>query len=136
MEESNNLDLSLTPSLKVNDTPSDQVKLDDLTPKNRLFLEYLGAGKPTVEAYKLAGYTGKDHSAYELRSYLGKYLEAYLAAKGLDRSRLISAFSELLDIPILKPDFITVDMRLKLLKEASKFLPKADQADKPKITEV
>src|SRR5216684_5765687 len=56
-----------------------------LTMRNRSFLEHLLAGKTTVEAYRLAGYTGKSDAPYQLRLRLKEELKQALEGEGFDR---------------------------------------------------
>lgn len=104
-----------------------------LTPKNRVFLELLSQGKSTLEAYRLAGYQGEDHAAYELKSKLSKDFEAYLTAKGLSRGDLMLAVKELIDLPVINPGYKTMKDQMKLLTMWLKMLP-VESNSKPSIT--
>jgi len=122
------------------ETPDKSIQNDDvkqleskLTPKNRVFLELLSQGKTTLEAYRLAGYQGEDHAAYELKSKLSKDFEAYLTAKGLSRGDLMLAVKELIDLPILNPGYKSLKDHMKLLTMWLKMLP-AEGNSKPNIT--
>lgn len=106
---------------------------DKLTPKNRVFLELLSQGKSTLEAYKLAGYVGEDHAAYELKSKLSKDFEAYLTAKGMSRADLMLAVKELIDLPVLNLGYKTLKDQMKLLTMWLKMLPQ-ESTNKPSIT--
>jgi hypothetical protein len=98
----------------------------------------IGEGKRTLDAYRQAGYEGKDHAAYELRSYLGDVLEKYLAARGFDKPRLMSEMATLLDIP-LDPSVKTMDVktRMKLLSEFNKMLGRREgKSESKKFTAI
>lgn len=104
-----------------------------LTPRNRVFLEQLSQGKSTLEAYKLAGYIGEDHAAYELKSKLSKDFEAYLTAKGLSRADLMLAVKDLINLPVINGQYKTLKDHMKLLTMWLKMLP-AESNGKPNIT--
>lgn len=104
-----------------------------LTPKNRVFLELLSQGKSTLEAYKLAGYQGEDHAAYELKSKLSKDFESYLTAKGLSRADLMLAVKGLIDLPVANYEHKTLKDQMKLLTMWLKMLPQ-ESNNKPSIT--
>lgn len=114
--------------------PNDVKELESkLTPKNRVFLELLSQGKSTLEAYKLAGYQGEDHAAYELKSKLSKDFEAYLTAKGMSRGDLMLAVKELIDTPLHPLAGKGIKDQIKLLTLWLKMLPN-EQTNRPAIT--
>lgn len=117
-------------SIQTNDSKEIESKL---TSKNRCFLEFLSQGKNTLEAYKLAGYQGDDHAAYELKSKLSKDFEAYLTAKGLSRADLMLAVKKLIDLPIVNDEHKTMKDQMKLLTMWLKMLP-TESNNKPSIT--
>jgi hypothetical protein len=104
-----------------------------LTPKNRLFLQFLSEGKSTLEAYKLSGYTGEDHAAYELKSKLSRDFEIYLTAKGMSRGDLMLAVKDLIDVPITNRQYKTLKDHMKLLSMWMKMLP-VEAVSRPNIT--
>lgn len=113
---------------------NDSVELSSkLTPKNRVFLDLLSQGKSTLEAYKLAGYQGEDHAAYELKSKLSKDFEAYLTAKGLSRGDLMLAVKGLIDLPVANRNYKSLKDHMKLLGMWMKMLPQ-ESTNKPNIT--
>ena len=108
-----------------------------LTKKARCFLELLCAGKGTVDAYKLAGYTGEDEAAYHLRSILKDQLYAMLKARGLSREGILLELKHLKESPTAeeiegKP--LTFDQKLALLKFLAKLVPERDMLAAPKVT--
>lgn len=117
-------------SIQTNDVKELESKL---TPKNRVFLEYLSQGKTTLEAYKLSGYIGEDHAAYELKSKLSKDFEVYLTAKGMSRGDLMLAVKDLIDLPVTNRNYKSLKDHMKLLGMWMKMLP-ADTTKKPNIT--
>lgn len=104
-----------------------------LTPKNRVFLEQLSQGKSTLEAYKLAGYQGEDHAAYELKSKLYKEFESYLLAKGLSKADMMLAVKDLIDLPIINRNYKSLKDHMKLIGMWMKMLPEQGSS-KPNIT--
>lgn len=107
-----------------------------LTEKNKRFLQHLADGRPTLEAYKLAGYKGEAHAAYELRSALKPHLASLLEAGGWSREQLASEVRKLNELP-LDPSIKNVNFKQKLdiLRLMDKALPKEiPLKDKPKIT--
>jgi hypothetical protein len=87
----------------------------DLSRKARAFLELLVAGKSTLEAYELAGYTGEKHAAYQLRSDLRFHLVQMLEAHGVSREDTKIQLMELLKLPVSERT-VSVGTKLKLLK--------------------
>jgi hypothetical protein len=105
-----------------------QVKSDQpkpLTPKNKAFLQHLAAGRPTLEAYSLAGYKGEAHAAYQLRSELKAHLAILLEQGGFSRESLAAEVNKLNAIP-LDPSIKNVNFKQKLdiLRLMEKALPK------------
>lgn len=107
-----------------------------LTAKNKAFLQHLANGRPTLEAYKLAGYKGDAHAAYQLRSDLRTHLANLLEMGGWSRESLASEVQKLNEIP-LDPTIKNVNFKQKLdiLRLMDKALPKEIALnDKPKIS--
>lgn len=128
----NDLKAQLIP--QVGKRPDQQVKA--LTTKNKAFLQHLADGRPTLEAYKLAGYKGEAHAAYQLRSDLKAHLALLLENGGWSRETLASEVKKLNELP-LDPNITNVNFKQKLdiLRLMDKALPKEiSKADKPKIT--
>lgn len=114
---------------------SEKGKPRALTPKNKAFLQHLAAGRPTLEAYRLAGYQGDDHAAYQLRSDLKQQLGQLLEEGGFSREQLGAEINKLNAIP-LDPAIKNVNFKQKLdvLRLMEKALPKGIEVGKPKIT--
>ena len=93
-----------------------------LTPKNRSFLQHLANGRPTIESYKLAGYKGEAHAAYQLRSDLKEHLQLLLEQGGWSREQLALETNRLMALP-LNPDIQNVNFKQKL--DLLRFMDKA-----------
>lgn len=107
-----------------------------LTAKNKQFLQHLASGRPTLEAYRLAGYTGDNHAAYQLRSDLKQQLAFLLEQGGFSREQLGVEINRLNELP-LDPDIKNVNFRQKLdiLRLMEKATAKSQiQGEKPKVT--
>jgi hypothetical protein len=102
----------------------------ELTRKNRAFLELLLSGKPTQEAYTLAGYKGGGNAPYVLRSELKWVLQEMLAGQGLDRVGLKMELKKLLALPVIEMP-VTVEQRLKILKFMDKLTEDQDAKSAP-----
>lgn len=121
---------SFDKSIQTNDIKEPESKL---TSKNKMFLELLSQGKSTLEAYKLSGYQGDDHAAYELKSKLSRDFEAYLLNKGLSKGDLMLAVKGLIDAPLHPLAAKGVKDQIKLLTLWLKMLPQ-ESSSKPNIT--
>lgn len=107
-----------------------------LTAKNKSFLQHLAAGRPTIEAYKLAGYQGDNHAAYQLRSDLKQHLQVLLEQGGFSREQLGLEIKRLNELP-LDPTIQNVNFKQKLdvLRLMEKAIPKEiGNGSKPVIT--
>lgn len=104
-----------------------------LTPKNQAFLSFLIEGKSTLDAYKLAGYKGESHTAYQLRYELKEELINRLEAQGIDKAGLMTGLKGLMELPI-EANAVTVKERLDILKVLAKMLPSSNSNEKPAIT--
>lgn len=71
-----------------------------LNEKNKIFLEKLAEGHPVVDAYRLAGYTGSNHTAYEMRRQLKKELREVLEAKGYSMEGIAADILKLAQLPV------------------------------------
>jgi hypothetical protein len=107
-----------------------------LTKRNKSFLMHLANGRPTLEAYKLAGFKGEPHAAYELRSKLRSVLGHMLEARGIDRQDLMIQAKQLADLP-LDPQIqsVTIKQKVDILRLYDKILAGVDEA-KPVISPV
>lgn len=117
-----NPESSLTP-VSNGKVPPNKVK--PLTAKNRAFLQHLADGRPTLEAYHLAGYHGEPHAAYQLRSDLKTHLQYLLENGGFNREQLGAEIKRLNELP-LDPGIKNVNFKQKLdiLRLMEKALPK------------
>lgn len=107
-----------------------------LTAKNRAFLQHLASGRPTIEAYHLAGYKGEVHAAYQLRSDLKQQLALLLEQGGFSREQLGIEINRLNELP-LDPTIKNVNFKQKLdiLRLMERATTKTLIAgDRPKIT--
>jgi len=110
-------------------------KQRQLTPKNRAFLQHLANGRPTLEAYKLAGYTGESHSAYELRYQLKQHLAVLLEQGGFSRETIAVEVNKLMALPLADGiKNVNFKQKLDLLRFMDKALPKDINGAKPQIT--
>jgi hypothetical protein len=97
---------------------------------------HIASGRPTIEAYKLCGYKGQPHSAYQLRSDLKHHLATLLENGGFSREQLGIEINKLNQLP-LSDQIRNVNYRQKidLLRLMHAALPKPVAAEmKPKIT--
>lgn len=109
-----------------------------LTPRAKAFLQHICAGRPTLEAYSLAGYKGEAHAAYQLRSDLKSHLAVMLEQAGYSREQLAADLIKLNNLP-LDPNIKNVNFKQKVdvLRLMEKALPKQlNSSEKPAITPV
>jgi hypothetical protein len=110
-----------------------------LTPKNRLFLEYLADGLTVVEAHKKAGYSGNKNAAYELKSQLQQAgaLTKVLEAKGYSREGLATEILQLNQLPLMDvyKNGVNINQKIQILKLFLQSLPKQiETSEKKEIT--
>ena len=90
-----------------------------LSTRNRIFLDKLADGVPVVDAYRLAGYTGSNHTAYELRRQLKQELRDVLEARGFSMEGVASEILALSKMPLnmaLYKDGIPLSQKIQILK--------------------
>ena len=110
-------------------------KQRELTAKNKAFLQHLAAGRPTLEAYKLAGYQGEPHAAYELRYQLKAHLATLLEQGGFSRETVAIEVNKLKALPLSEEiKNVNFKQKLDLLRFMDKALPKEIEGSKPPIT--
>jgi hypothetical protein len=126
-------DQQLTPRLDTTLKDANETTFRELTVKNRVFLNHLVEGKKTLEAYRLSGYKGNEHAAYQLRSDLKDELVKALEAQGIDRAGLMLGVEQLMRLPV-KDVEISVKTKIDLLKLLAKMLPEVNSSVKPTIT--
>lgn len=112
-----------------------------LTPKNRKFIELIIGGVKTIDAHKVAGYSGNKDAAYALKTKLQPFIDKYYELEGVSRNELRSRLLNLLKLPCVdrqnKPinglSFNQYSEVLKMLKEE---LDRQDskQQTRPQIT--
>ena len=90
-----------------------------LTPQNKVFLDKLADGVPVVDAYRLAGYTGSNHTAYEMRRQLKAELRVVLEARGFTIEGVASEILNLSKLPVdlsKYPNGIPLNQKLQILR--------------------
>lgn len=71
-----------------------------LSARNKVFLDKLADGTPIVDAYRLAGYTGSPHTAYELKRQLRQELRDVLEARGYSLEGVAAEILNLSRLPV------------------------------------
>ncbi len=123
------------PQDKKETLPAKETKVKQLTEQNLTFLDNLKAGMPTLEAYYKAGYQGKPHSAYQLRSYLKDELFKVLEAEGFSREGLMIEVNKLNALPLdASIKSVSVKDKLDILKLQVKLIPNQQTNARPQIT--
>lgn len=98
--------------------------LDELTPRNRAFLNYRLEGHSVVNSYKLAGYSGSNAAAYVLSWQLRAYLRPLAEARGMSAEDMLMKMAELAEKKLVRytkddraveVEGITVDQAIKLM---------------------
>lgn len=90
-----------------------------LNAKNQKFLDKLADGIPTVDAYRLAGYTGSNHTAYELKRQLKQELREVLEARGYTMEGVATEILSLAKLPVdmtKYPNGIPLSQKIQVLK--------------------
>jgi hypothetical protein len=107
-----------------------------LTPKNRLFLEYLADGLAVIDAHKKAGYSGNKNAAYELKSQLQQAgaLTRVLEAKGYSREGLATEILQLNQLPLMEvyKNGVNINQKIQILKLFLQSLPKQIETNEKK----
>lgn len=111
-----------------------------LNEKNKRFLDELSNGTPVIDAYHLAGYTGSNHTAYELKRQLKQELREVLEAKGYSIEGVASEILNLSKLPVdltKYPNGIPLSQKIQILRLFAQTLkddaPRA-QAQQPHVT--
>lgn len=98
-----------------------------LTPKARVFIELMSQGVSVPEAYRKAGYKGKDnHAAYSLKALLSQHLRQRLEAMGFSLEGVATEILQLARIPMVTRDQVTLDEKIKILKLFASVLPRQE----------
>jgi hypothetical protein len=110
----------------------DQIPEIDLSKKARQFVSLILAGKTTVEAHKLAGYTGDPHAAYEMRSKLRGFIRSEADRRGISLEGVAVNLAALDALP-LNATQVTVKEKLAIIRETRELL--AQEAPPPKAND-
>lgn len=90
-----------------------------LSARNKIFLDKLADGVPVIDAYRLAGYTGGNHTAYELKRQLRGELKEVLEARGFTMEGVASELLNLSKLPVdltKYPNGIPLGQKLQILR--------------------
>jgi len=90
-----------------------------LSPRNKVFLDKLADGVPVVDSYRLAGYTGGPHTAYELKRQLKQELREVLEARGFTMEGVATEILSLSKLPVdltRYPNGIPLEAKIRILK--------------------
>lgn len=90
-----------------------------LSPRNKIFLDKLADGVPVIDSYRLAGYTGGNHTAYELKRQLKQELKQVLEARGFTMEGVASEILNLSKLPVdltKYPNGIPLGQKLQILR--------------------
>lgn len=102
---------------------------EKLTDKNFKFIEALSKGLKVHEAYKLAGYKGKNkQQPYQLMHKLKGKIQEYLENNGFNKSRVAIELEKLLSLPLRDTEKeVTIDQRLRMIGLLNKSLPEVEK---------
>lgn len=98
---------------------SSSVGRKELSPRNKIFLDKLADGVQCVDAYRLAGYQGGPHTAYELKRQLKQELRAVLEARGFTLEGVATEILNLSKLPVdltKYPNGIPLGQKIQILK--------------------
>jgi len=89
------------------------------------FLQYIASGLKVTEAYKLAGFKGKNiDSAYLLNHRLKDKINEILVNNGFNRNNFMVEVSKLLDLPLRDDQKqVSIDQKIKILRLFKDSLP-------------
>ena len=102
--------------------------LEELTPKQRLFITLLIEGKKPQDAYVKAGYEGDpSHAAYVLKSRLDKQITLMAMARGTTKADLITQMQQLHELPVVDGEGapvkgISIQHKLRLIDLQNRIL--------------
>ena len=113
-------------------------KLDSLTDKNWLFLNYIRKNVPIKESYKLAGYSSKVQSApYVLYHRLKEKAELLTDLEDFNRLKYKAELIKLVSMPLSdKKKDVTLSEKLRILKLMKTSLPDMNEAPKSQFTQI
>jgi GMP synthase PP-ATPase subunit len=89
------------------------------------FLQYIAQGLKVTEAYKLAGFKGKNiDSAYLLNHRLKDKINEILVNNGFNRNNFMVEVSKLIDLPLRDDQKqVSIDQKIKILRLFKDSLP-------------
>jgi len=98
---------------------------DKLTKRQWSFLQYITQGLKVTEAYKLAGFKGKNpDSAYLLNHRLKDKIKQILEFNGFNRNNFMVEMQGLLNLPLRDDQKqVTIDQKIKVLRLFKDALP-------------
>lgn len=98
---------------------------DKLTKRDWLFIEYRSKGLKVPEAYKLAGFKGKNpDSPYLLSCRLKDRLSQIIESNGFNRNEYMIQLSKILNLPLRDDQTsVTIEQKLKTLRLFKDSLP-------------
>lgn len=104
-------------------------KIAALTPKARVFIQLICDGLPVPDAYRKAGYDGKNnHAAYALKALLSKHLREALEARGFSMEGIATEILQLTKIPLIPREAVTLDEKIKILRLFASVMPRQERA--------
>jgi len=96
-----------------------------LTKRQWNFLKFIANGLKVTEAYKLAGFKGKNiNSAYLLNHRLKDKINEILINSGFNRNNFMVELGKLIDLPLRDDQKqVTIDQKIKILRLFKDSLP-------------
>lgn len=96
-----------------------------LNKKQWSFLQYIASGLKVTEAYKLAGFKGKNiDSAYLLNHRLKDKINEILVNNGFNRNNFMIEVGKLIDLPLREDQKqVSIDQKIKILRLFKDSLP-------------
>jgi hypothetical protein len=99
--------------------PRNRIGRKALSARNKIFLDKLADGVSVIDAYRLAGYTGGNHTAYELKRQLKLELKEVLEARGFTMEGVAAELLNLSKLPVdltKYPNGIPLSQKLQILR--------------------
>lgn len=113
--ESDNVPANVAPGARAHSS----IGRKALSARNKVFLDKLADGTPIVDAYRLAGYTGSPHTAYELKRQLRQELRDVLEARGYSLEGVAAEILNLSRLPVdltKYPNGIPLSQKIAILR--------------------
>lgn len=101
----------------------------ELTDRNWLMLKEIEKGHKVKDAYRLAGYKGKDNAAYVLYWKLKAKLEQVYESDNVDSLRLKMAAKKILDMPV-RDEPVKPEVKLKAIETLHKLQERTKTSEK------